>query len=156
MTTRYASGTSVSTEQTRAEIEKTLMRYGADGFGYMLDGRDAKIAFRMRGRHFRFSLTLPNPADQDFTHHSRGMRTAESAREQWDQACRSRWRALLLVIKAKLEAVEVGITTLEDEFLSSMVLPDRQTVSEWIKPQIEEAYRVGAMPQQLQIEGPKA
>lgn len=152
---RYASTTSVAAEKSRSEIESTLTRYGADAFGYQMDGRDARIAFRMKGRHYRFSLTMPDPKHQRFTHHSRGMRTADAAHAAWEQETRSLWRALLLVIKAKLEAVEVGITTLEDEFMAAMVLPDRQTISEWIRPQIEEAYRIGAMPDRLMIEGPR-
>ena len=35
-----------------------------------------------------------------------------------------------LVIKAKLEAVEAGVTTFEQEFLANMVLPDKTTVSD--------------------------
>lgn len=151
---RYAAGTTVSVEQSRAEIERVLTRYGADAFGYHVDGRHARIAFRMKDRHFRFALTLPDRQERRFTHHSRGERTTDAARNEWEQACRSRWRALLLVIKAKLEAVEVGITTLEDEFMASMILPNRETVGEWLKPQIDEAYRIGSMPTTLMLESP--
>ena len=65
--------------------------------------------------------------------------------EKWEQACRQRWRALALVIKAKLEAVESGITTFEDEFLAHIVMPDGQTVATHIKPRIAEAYEGGRM-----------
>jgi hypothetical protein len=34
-----------------------------------------------------------------------------------------RWRALLLMIKAKVEAVESGVVTFEDEWLAHFVLP---------------------------------
>jgi hypothetical protein len=59
------------------------------------------------------------------------------------------------VIKAKLEAVAAGITTIEDEFLAHTVLPDGSTFGEWAKPQLEEAYRLGSMPTHLLIEGPR-
>ena len=52
------------------------------------------------------------------------------------QAERQRWRALAMVIQAKLEAVSAGITTLEDEFLAWTVLADGRTVAEWAQPQI--------------------
>jgi hypothetical protein len=61
------------------------------------------------------------------------------------KAIRQRWRALLLTIKAKLEAVAVGITTLEEEFLANVVTPDNVTVGEWIRPQLKEAYETGAV-----------
>ena len=46
-------------------------------------------------------------------------RGARARQETHDQACRQRWRALLLVIKAKLEAVTAGISTVETEFLAT-------------------------------------
>ena len=58
--------------------------------------------------------------------------------------------ALLLIIRAKLEAVESGITTLESEFLANLVLPDGGTVGDWLAPQIDEAYATGKMPPMLQ------
>ena len=150
----YAANTSVTADASLAEIKKILGRYGADAFGYSEDGRRVAVAFRLEGRHFRLTLTLPDPFDRDFTHHAQGERSATARANRWEQACRQRWRALALVIKAKLEAVEAGISTIEEEFLAAMVLPDRQTVAEWMAPQIEEAYRLGHMPQPLMIEGP--
>lgn len=158
MSGRYAKGTDVSAERTRGEIENVLARYGADAFAYAIDGRHARIAFRMSGRHFRFSLMLPDPQRQDFHTYKQGSTTFSRAdgvpRKMWEQECRSSWRALLLVIKAKLEAASIGITTLEDEFLAHMVLPDGQTMGEWAKPEIERAYIEGKMPKQLQLTGP--
>jgi hypothetical protein len=52
---------------------------------------------------------------------------------------------LALVIKAKLEAVDSGITTFEDEFLAHIVMPDGQTVASHIKPGIAAAYESGTM-----------
>lgn len=152
---RYAEGTSVSVENSRMEIERTLRRYKADAFAYGSEGRRATIMFRMSDRHIRFILTLPDPADREFTQHSRGARTLEAAEKAWEQACRQKWRALALVIKAKLEAVSAGITTVEDEFLAHTILPDGSTVGQWVKPQLDEAYRIGAMPTSLLLEGPR-
>lgn len=152
---RYAAETSVSVEKSRAEIERILARYGADAFAYYAEAQRAMIAFRMDTRQIKFVLILPDKARKEFTHHARGMRTTEAALGQWEQACRQRWRALALVIKAKLEAVAAGITTIEDEFLAHTVLPNGSTVGEWAKPQLEEAYRLGAMPTSLLIEGPR-
>ncbi len=64
----------------------------------------------------------------------------------WEQACRQRWRALALVVRGKLEAVEAGITTVEDEFLAHLVLPSGETFGEWAGPQLEAAYERGQMP----------
>lgn len=151
---RYASETTVSVEKSRMEIERTLQRYGADAFAYFSEANRAMIGFRMADRQIKFILTLPEKNRREFTHHSRGMRTTDAALAAWEQACRQRWRALALVIKAKLEAVAAGITTIEDEFLAHTVLPDGSTVGEWAKPQLDEAYRIGAMPRSLLLSGP--
>jgi len=154
--TRYAADTSVSSERSRAEIESTLRRYKADAFGYLSERDSATIMFRMGGRHIKFILPMPDPASKEFTHTpARGeRRTAAAAEAAWEQACRQRWRALALVIKAKLEAVAAGITTVEDEFLAHTVLPDGTTVGEWAKPQIALSYQSAQMPDRLMIAGP--
>ena len=42
-----------------------------------------------------------------------------------------------------------GITTLEEEFLAHMVLPDGQTVGQWLLPQVADAYDTHQMPPML-------
>lgn len=146
MTGKYASGTSVSVAASKAEIERILERYGATGFMSAWSADDAVIAFAMADRQVRFVLTMPGRAEMRFTHHSRGQRTPEAAAKEWEQACRQRWRALSLVIKAKLEAVESGITVFDDEFLAHIVLPNGRTVSDETVPLVAHAYATGTMP----------
>jgi len=52
---------------------------------------------------------------------------------------RQRWRVMVMVTKAKLEAVACGISTIEREFLSDIVLPDGRTVAETMTPVIRKA-----------------
>lgn len=144
--TQFAASTSVSASASRDEIERTLTRYGADQFLYGWQDESAMVGFRMEGRHVKFVLAMPARDDRRFTHHSRGARTADAAAKDWDQAVRQRWRALALVIKAKLEAVESGISVFEDEFLANIVLPSGESAGDWMRPQIAEAYRIGTMP----------
>ncbi len=144
--TQFAANTSVSASASRDEIERTLTRYGADQFLYGWQDNSAMVGFRMEGRHVKFVLAMPARDDHRFTHHSRGARTADAAAKEWEQAVRQRWRALALVIKAKLEAVESGISVFEDEFLANIMLPTGETAGDWMRPQIAEAYRVGTMP----------
>lgn len=143
---RYAERTTVSTEASRSEIERTLRRYGADSFMYGWEASRAAVQFSMNGKRIKFELPLPDRNADEFTHHSRGRRTADAALALWEQACRQRWRALNIAIKAKLEAVEVGITTFEEEFLAHIVMPGGETVGDWMVPQIERAYLTGTMP----------
>lgn len=144
---QYASQTTVSAEKSRGEIERTLTRYGATGFAYAWDGDHAMIAFTACNRQVRFLLPLPDRNHPDFTKTPQGkVRAAAAAETAYEQATRQKWRALALVIKAKLEAVESGIVTFEDEFAMNFVLPDGTTVRDHVRPAIEEAYETGTVP----------
>ena len=146
--TRYAEKTSVASDRSRAEIEKTLVRYGADQFMYGWQEDKAIVGFRMSGRMIKFILPMPDRAAKEFTHTpNKNQRRSEDAIAQaFEQAIRQRWRALALVIKAKLEAVETEIVTFDNEFMAHIVLPDGQTVGQFMRPQIESAYETGDMP----------
>jgi len=145
----YAEKTSVSTEKSRAEIERTLLRYGADQFMYGWDQEKAIVGFRMSGRQIKFLLPMPDKDKFKRTEKNRQLRTLEQQHKAWEQACRQKWRALSLVIKAKLEAVEAGIAIFEDEFMANIVLPNGSTVSDFMLPQIAAAYDSGTMPKLL-------
>jgi hypothetical protein len=147
---KYASQTQVPADRSRAEIERTLARYGATGFFYGWEGNRAIIGFVADNRQVKFLLPLPDKGTTELTHTPQGRtRTASSASQAYEQAVRQRWRALALVIKAKLEAVETGIVTFEDEFAMFIVLPDGRTVGEHVRPAIRHAYETGDVPELL-------
>ena len=147
---QFAAQTSVPVEKSRAEIESILARYGASQFGYATDSLRglATIQFFARERHIRFTLKLPLASEKEFmfTAQRRQRRSADEQRKAWEQACRQRWRALCLCIKAKLEAVECGITEFEAEFMAHILLPGGETVGQLMRPQIEQAYLDGSVP----------
>lgn len=149
----YAENTSVPADRSRAEIERTLQRYGASQFMYGYDEQHSMVAFAMAGRQVRFVLPMPDKNDPRFTMTPSGRerRDPSSMLAEYEKATRQRWRALALVIKAKLEAVEAGITVFEDEFLAHIVLPDGTTAGDWMRPQIAKAYEKGSMPAKLQL-----
>lgn len=129
---KYAFQTKVPVDTTRKDIERTLERYGADQFAIGIETKRAVIGFRMAGRYVKFTLALPDGKTEG---------VEKAARES-----RRRWRALLLVIKAKLEAVQSGITIFDHEFMAHIVMPDGGTLGDRIGPQIESAYKTGKMP----------
>lgn len=143
MAGQYASQTSVSSDKSRTEIEKTLKRYGAKSFAYGWNESSATIVFDIDDRRIRFTLPLPNSNERQFTHTATGKpRAANSAGEAYEQAVRQSWRALNLVIKAKLEAVAARIATVEQEFLAYIVDPTtNETVGDIIAPQLKESYQ---------------
>lgn len=137
---KYAEGTEVPADRSRSEIEKTLMRFGADQFGYGNKGDAAVIVFRAQGRHIRFVLPLPTSSKY-------------SSSASLDRETRRRWRSLAMCIKAKLESVATGIETFEESFMAHVVLPNGMTLAEHAKPLIEQAYADGKMPPLLTFGG---
>jgi hypothetical protein len=124
----YADKTAVPVSRSRDEIERTLKRFGATAFMYGDDGSRAVVGFVVHNRQVRVAVPIPATAQEE----------------------RRRWRSLNLVIKAKLEAVESGIATVEDEFLAYTVLPDGGTAGEFMRPQLDRIYREGGgMPAML-------
>lgn len=83
-------------------------------------------------------------------------RSPAQAQTEYEQAVRQKWRALALAIKAKLEAVDAGITEFEDEFLANIVLPNGESAGNWMRPQIASAYAKGDMPPLLSYGGDAA
>lgn len=131
---RYAVDTKVPAMQTRQEIEQLLKKYGADSFGYGLEQDRVRLGFRCNGRMVRFVLAMPDEKS--------------AAR-----AYRSRWRALLLCIKAKLESVATGIESFDEAFMPHVVMPNNQTVGQVALPGIATAYETGKMPPLLSFDG---
>lgn len=144
---RYAEGTEVSVEKSRAEIEKLITRYGATQTAFMNAPGRALIMFEANDRRVVFELPLPDVKEDKFSHTPGGRRRLQGERRvaAWEQACRQRWRALALVIKAKLEAVESGITTFEEEFLAHIMMPDGMTVGSHVRPAVVAWYAGGSM-----------
>lgn len=150
----YAAKTTVSPEKSRSELERILSRYGATAFGYGYEDGRAVVTFRADGRIVRFLVTVPPIAEFRYTSGAlwetgARSRTQAQQRAAQQQAERQRWRALTLVVKAKLEAVDAGIATFEEEFLAHILLPNQTTVGDWLAPQLAEVYATSTMPSLL-------
>lgn len=163
MAGRYATTTDVAPESSRMEIERILRKWGASQylFGWSEapgGGQIAVVGFQAFSRTVRLQLPLPSPDDPEFLKTPTGLRRdrgSKAARDAYEQAVRQRWRALVLTIKALLEAVEVGILSFEQAFLASIMLPNGATVGQEIAPHIAEAYATQTIPELLPSLGPK-
>lgn len=129
MSSIYAKETKVPASRTQDEIIKTLRKYGASGFVFGEAHGQALVMFEMRQRRIKFILPLPK----------------DTVSKQGQQGVRTRWRCLLLSIKAKLESVQSGIAYFDDEFMANIVMPNGKTVSENIGTQIAGSCQSGTM-----------
>lgn len=143
--TRYAEGTSVPMERSRAEIERDLGRYGASHFGYMTTPEGAELVFQAKGVRVRLNVKFPPLSAFSRTLTGRTRHGGAAQADARDAEIRRLWRSLALVIKAKLEAVGSGISTFEREFLADVVMADGRTIGEHIVPRLSEAVSSGRL-----------
>jgi hypothetical protein len=127
----YAARTIVPVSESIAEIEKTVRRYGGKQFAFGVSDEHAVIGFTMNGRQVRFNVPF---GEKD---------------GGYSQRQRQRMRAMLLVIKARLEAVESGVEAFEDSFLANIVMPSGRLLGQEVRAQIAAAYDTGEMPKLL-------
>lgn len=138
----YAATTSVSVDKTRLDITELIRKHGAQNIGHMETNDGIHLVFDLADRRIRYFM--PTPDAYDFRKTPTGKnRTAEQVSKAVDQANRSRWRALLLIIKAKLEGIAIGVSTVEQEFLSNIVMPSGKLVASEVVPRIADAYKSG-------------
>ena len=135
----YAKTTNVNPERSQEEIKSILRRYGCDRFGVMEERNSAFVMFTISGLNIQVEVPMPARDSNEFTTTDTGRDRSElAAWRAYEQAVRSRWRSLLLAIKAKLEAVECGISTVEIEFMPFIVLHDGSTVHQRLLPVLQD------------------
>lgn len=140
----YAEGTTVAIEKSLAEIVRLVKKAGADHVAQYEEPERLTVQFFVAERTIRFQVALP-PVSGMPTRNGRGSTlTGEQRREKAAQAARQRARALLLVIKAKLESVESGVETFEQAFLPNIVLSNGDTVFERIAQPVALEYASGS------------
>jgi hypothetical protein len=115
---QYAKRTKVPVPKTRSDIERVIRNHSGKAYISGWDDRGkAMVAFKLKERLIRFIM-----------HDNEG------------QPDMRRWRALMLVIKAKLESVASGIETVEEAFLANIVTADGSTVWERVREPLKLEY----------------
>lgn len=125
---QFAERTTVSVAETIAEIEKTIKKHGGAQFVFGVTEHQLLIGFSKDERQARFQVPQ-YPQDT--------------------QKSKASARALLLVIKANLEAVVSGIQIFEDAFMANIVMPDGKVLAQHVRQKIASAYETGEMPPML-------
>lgn len=142
----YAIDTDVPVERSKQQIESMLRQRGAEGFAAAWHKAGHQIEFVWKGMRIRFTLPAIDEGKHANDRQGRPRKT-EAVQRAIQQADRSRWRGLFLVVKAKLEAVESGISIFEEEFLAFIVDPaTNMTVGEHLVPQIQSGGQLGLPP----------
>lgn len=134
---RYAEGTRVSVIDSRGEITGILAKHGVTRMAWGTAPEGDELQFELGGHRFRFDIPRPTVEEVRAAYLASGRtewgwgQTDQVA--QMDAEWRRRWRANVLLLKAKLEFIEGGDTTLEREFMPYMLTASGETLGDWIE-----------------------
>jgi hypothetical protein len=151
----YAEGTTVPVEKSIGEIVTLVKRAGAQRVAQAEEPDRFIIQFTLADRTVRFHVALPSLSDVAVRDGRGSSLSTQQRQARLQQAHRQKARALLLVIKAKLESVESKVETFEQAFLPNVVLSDGSTVYERVAGNIALEYK-GEEPVALMLAGPGA
>jgi hypothetical protein len=145
---RYASGSIVSEGRSKEEIEKLLVRFGADQFmsGWDKEHSRVMIGFRFDGRAYRIQIAMLDRDDETITHTPTGYERAKgTADKEFSKETRRRWRVLAAYIKALVVGVEENVLRWEEALLPYAILETGQTVAEVMLPRMDAAMESGQL-----------
>jgi len=148
----YAEDTRVPVDKSLAEIVALVKKAGAARVAQIEEPDSFAVQFFLADRMIRFRVSVPaiDPSGRVGVHG-----TAAGMQASYEKRQRQRARALLLVIKAKLESVESQVETFEEAFLANIVMADGATLYERLAEPISLEYREGK-PMPMLLAGPSA
>jgi len=155
---KYAAGTTVSTSQSREEIEHTLQRFGASKYIWARDDENGRVTvgFNREQRTYRISFSLPSIKKFESyrrtgSHHDI-KRTESAALALQEQEIKRLFRSFGNYLKAMMAAIDDRIITADEALLPYMMLAGGRTVAEEIEANIERVL-AGAPPLPMLEEG---
>lgn len=128
---RYAEGTAVTVSSSRGEMTGILAKYGVERMAWATEPTGDTLQFVLEGMTFRLSMVKPTAAamrerDSHAYSYPDNVDWERKAEAEW----RRRWRANVMLLKAKLEFIDGGDTSIERELLPYLVLKDGRTAGE--------------------------
>ena len=117
---KYAKNTSVTIAKSKIQIQDLLTNWGIKEFFFGTSPRGDGIGFKYKEKVYKHNVPMP-PNKNTFTD------------KQYNQQVRQRWRILYMSLKMKLEEIDSGGISFEDQFLAMMCLPDGSTVGGFMK-----------------------
>lgn len=140
MPRRYAQDTTVPVSKSRAEIDKLLRDWGADGVQWSDHFSESRVVLRFtwKGLTARFDVELESEASLrgKALNQKTGQVSDVKLQKLLDGRGRHEHRLLLLWIKAALNACEAGMVAPEAIFLPFFEGKDGHTVAEVAVPKL--------------------
>jgi hypothetical protein len=141
MKTKAYNSTSTPVAKSQEDIRWILRKYGADGVQFSEDWKAKKIMVRFLYSigtvQYSVFFSVPIP-DVDVRTGTGRQRKASQMELLKAQTHRGIWRAVFWAIKSRMEAVEFGIETFQEAFMSHFEIPGTsQTIGDVVLPRFE-------------------
>ena len=135
------NSTATPVAASQQAIRKILSKYGADGVQFSEEWKQKKIMVRflysVRELQYSVLFMVPIP-DVDMTTPTGRQRKESQTALLQAQAHRGIWRAVFWAIKSRMEAVEFGIETFQEAFMSHFEIPGTdRTIGDVVLPALE-------------------
>lgn len=105
----FAKKTKVPAEKSAFEIKRATAAFGCKNFRLGTSGQKAYVGFTYKDLKIKIEFSLPPQP---------GNKAGHADKKRYEQAVNTRWRQILLCIKAKLESINTGIETFEEAFMA--------------------------------------
>lgn len=134
---RYAEGTTVTVQSSRGEITGILAKHGVQRMAWGTAPEGDTLQFELDGQRYQFKIVKPTAKDlwqiwKDEGRSERALKYLPND-QQVEAEWRRRWRAHVLLIKAKLEFASGGDTTVGREFMPYLLVAGGGTLSDWLE-----------------------
>jgi hypothetical protein len=103
----YAEKTTVPVDKSLEELRKTLVKVGATDFSFGNQNHKSFITFTYGTVNIRMEFDVPSHPGKD---------ASMAQIKKYEQARRTKWRQILLYLKAKFEFINCGIETFDQAF----------------------------------------
>lgn len=135
MVRRYAEGTTVTVLSSRGEITGILAKHGVERQAWASEPSGDTLHFELAGYQFRFRIEKPTSKslyEQWQADGDKGPTTMKylPSDAQVEAEWRRRWRANVLLLKAKLEFASGDASTVMRELMPYALLKDGRTLEE--------------------------
>ena len=127
---RFAEGTKVTVDSSRGEITGILAKHGVERMAWAHVPEGDTIRFELEGNAYRFRIDKPTWEElaEKYVHERTPDQRAAAVEGEW----RRRWRANVLLLKAKLEFADGESSTVVRELMPYALLTDGRTLEEAI------------------------
>lgn len=137
---RYATKTAVPVDRSMAEVRGILLKNNAQAVAIAESLDAASVQFIFENHPYKFIIKYPTFRDHQIQYTKSGKaRTETQMHKEINDEHKRLWRAMVLYIKAAIEAHQSGLVNLKKSLMGNLVLSDGsgQTVYQRLERDIE-------------------